>query len=379
MARIAIYGVLLFGLGIFCPVSSKRVGAVETGLPCLLVLRNGNILRGEITRRGSFYRVVMPQGELRVPVGHVELFCRSLEEAYRQRRAARIGSTADSHRQLAAWCLRNDMFDYAAMEAREARAIEPDCPGLKILEKQIAQATRNAHRPRVQFHPDSDSIAGKLATPVSNRKLPRAARRQFVRQIEPILLHSCATSGCHGIDSAGSFHLDRLAIVGAGHPGLTRKNLASVLKQVDDGIACADSLLTRATTSHGAKDSRSQPLNTRQVQLLRSWIRLLPPTGLAARGEADAKRVVTSRQAPKGKHVTPAIWETHGSAPEGKEPLRSIDALPVPPKSENLHPTKPPRRGARLTTFQPRDPFDPEIFNRRVARKNPAASQSSDD
>ncbi len=374
MVRATIYGSILFWAGIFCPDSGYQQSlAAAAGQPQLLVLRNGSILQGEITRRGSYYHVAMLRGELQVPVGQVEICCRNLAEAYQCRRAARVGSTGDSHRQLAAWCLRHDMLEYAAIELRAAGAIDPAHPGLKILENQLAQATRRRSSQPRPPRPTADSVSSRPATAAKERDLPPAARRQFVRQIEPILISSCATSGCHGSDSARSLRLDRLAIVGAGHPGLTRKNLANLLAQVDSTSPDGNSLLAHATTEHGAERKRSKPLSVRQSQLLQSWIRLISAARQGAEGGTKRSRADAPMQDPKLTSVSHAAGERVGLVPQSRaaKPLRAT------PKIENPRPTKKLQRGARLTTFSPRDPFDAEIFNRRVGQEGSVVNPPS--
>ena len=184
MVRSAIYGAVLFWVGIFCPASSRQpVWASEADLPRLLVLRNGSILQGEITRQGSYYRVASPRSEFQVPVGQVDICCRSLEEAYQKRRAAGTGSSADSHRQLAAWCLRHDMLDYAAVEVRAARAIDPDYPGLKVIENHIAQASERDPSPPRHPRPTSDPATSKAASPAQPRDLRQAVQDGAVRRV----------------------------------------------------------------------------------------------------------------------------------------------------------------------------------------------------
>jgi hypothetical protein len=266
MVRTAIYGAVVFWVGIFCPASSRQpVWASEADLPRLLVLRNGSILQGEITRQGNYYRVAMPRSEFQVPVGQVDICCRSLEEAYQKRRAAGTGSSADSHRQLAAWCLRHNMLDYATIEVRAARAIDPDYPGLKVIENHIAQASHRDPSPPRHPRPTSDPATSKSALPAQPRVLPQAVQ-----------------------------------------------------------------------------------------------------------GRADSNRVATSRQDPMLTRVSHTTGIESSPAPRGQP--ASTHFPRVLPQSEYPRHARTLQRGARFTTFEPRDPFDAEIFNRHVARANSGAT-----
>jgi len=342
------------------------------------MLRNGSILQGEITRQGDYYHVVMQRGELQVPVGQVDACCRNLADAYRQRRASRTGSSADSHRQLAAWCLRHDLLDYARVEVRAARAMDPEQPGLKVLENQLTQATRRGHGVREKTTRIAAPVAHELAKPAPIRELPKAVGRQFVRQIEPILLHNCASSGCHGGDSTRSLHLNRLAVEGAGHPGLTRENLASVLKQIGRAMPPGGPLLTYATSVHGSAERRSKPLGARPTNMLKRWIRSIPSASQDVQDLADSRRVAASNgQDSKLPHVSHSFGKASGLTL--KETPPSTDNKHGLPRPEKYRQTEALLRGGRLTSFEPRDPFDAEIFNRRFismkSRANPPAGK----
>ena len=218
----------------------------------ILVLRNGNVLEGKIQRLADFYRIEFPRSELQVPVGQVDMFCHNLDEAYERRRFQRTGSSADSHVELARWCLRHRLLEYAARELLDARSIDPDHRQLLLLERQLQLALRNRAASRLVPEP------GAATTPTDDdlellESVPDWARTLFVRQIQPLLVDSCATSGCHQPGSSESFHLNRLALEGAGHPATTIRNLVATLAQLDLDSPAKSKLLERAKTAHGAK------------------------------------------------------------------------------------------------------------------------------
>jgi len=51
----------------------------------VLLLTNGQVLRGKVTQAGDYYYVALEHGEIRVRAGDVELFCHDLDEGYRRR------------------------------------------------------------------------------------------------------------------------------------------------------------------------------------------------------------------------------------------------------------------------------------------------------
>ena len=162
----------------------------ETAVDGLLVLRNGNVLAGKVLRQQDHYRVEMPRGQLQVPAEQVEMLCQSLVEVYQRRRAVRTGSTADSHLDLARWCLRHDLLDYAARELHDARSVDPQHRRLSFLERQLLHARRLADQ-RSNPSPPTRVVPPQAEVEVASlERAPRWARVLFVRQIQPLLVAS---------------------------------------------------------------------------------------------------------------------------------------------------------------------------------------------
>src|SRR5436190_510005 len=75
--------------------------APEAGV---LVLRNGQVLEGDVTRAGDYYVVGRGEGsELRLKADEVELLCSSMDEAYEFKVRHLSGLSAKSHVELAKW------------------------------------------------------------------------------------------------------------------------------------------------------------------------------------------------------------------------------------------------------------------------------------
>ncbi len=237
----------------------------------LLVLRNGNVIEGRVTRLAEYFRVELEHGQLQVRVDQVEMFCETLDEAYHRRREMRVGSMVDSHVELAAWCLRHELLEFASHELFEARAVDPHHRKLSRLERQLNQALqREIKSPKLPMKQVVASV--EQADTSAIKQAPRWARVLFVRKIQPILAKSCAT-GCHQPDSSRQWQLNRLATDGAGHPEATKLNLASVLKQIEFQNAADSPLLRFAHTTHAS--GASKPLPAYQLQMFRAWVEQL--------------------------------------------------------------------------------------------------------
>ncbi len=311
----------------------------------VLVLRNGNILRGKVQKQGDRYHLYLPNGQLQVRENQVEMVCENLEEAYQRRRETRGGSSADSHLQLAGWCLRHDLYSFAEAELKEAEAIDPTHPRLVFQRRQLKHALQMSQmklerKRAAKLAGKSEPLELKPFPPASVEKAPLWARTLFVRQIQPLVVHSCATSGCHQADSDSVFRINRLAVEGAGHPGATMRNLAALLEQIDWNSAEHSNLLCRAKEAHGLL-SASKPLPLHKIQVLQSWVEQLT--------EAQVK----------------------------KEELSKLALLAKVPTKVVAQPVQKTRNEVRQASYESADPLDPSTFNRRHSKKK-QASQPSD-
>ncbi len=303
-------------------------GAACAAEPALVVLVNGNLIRGNVQQLDEHYRVQRAGGELLISHHQVEMVCHSLAEVYEKRRAQRTASSADTHIELARWCLRNDLYEYAQRELAAAAALESDHGDLPQLRRQLHQLIQLSQLKRAES-------ASPVPPPVAETdpqlldKAPPWARTLFVRQIQPILMQSCAAGGCHGCGAvAGAFELDRLANRGAGHAELTLKNLAAVLRHIDWDVPAQSRLLQQSlvTAEEQVADCQAAAMPPRQLAILRMWV----------------EQLVTAEQ-----QAGPA--ETF------------VTAAPTagPPQATSPH------SAVQLADHQRRDPFDPDFFNAR--------------
>jgi len=99
--------ILLFVLTTGGPACGQTPLAPQSGV---LVLRNGQVLNGDVTRAGDYYIVSQGEGsELRLKADDVELFCGSIDEAYEFKTRHLSGLSAKPHIELAKWCMRHGM------------------------------------------------------------------------------------------------------------------------------------------------------------------------------------------------------------------------------------------------------------------------------
>jgi hypothetical protein len=345
---------VLWGYGAAGAVAATLLLSPHAGVAeGVLVLRNGNVLEGAVTLVGEHYRIENAGASLQVPVEQVETACRNLEEAYELRRRDRAGTSTDAHIELAHWCLRNNMLSQAAREILDVRTIDPGHPQLAVLDLLLRQRLENeAARAAASVKKSDQKAATGEPTPFtpSDLELSTEAQAQFVRSIQPMLIHSCATGGCHQPGSARQLQLDRWALEGKGSATLIRRNLASVAAHINKADPPSSALIQRARQAHGlAGKAPSVPLAPYQAALLLAWL-----NQAAGIDEAAAAN---------------ATMPLDGEVDPGAADPESFDAPAV-----DLN--KKPFRRAAHAAFTPRDTFDAEIFNRRHASQGPKMADS---
>ena len=317
--------------------SLDTISNTEVGVEGVLVLRNGNLIHGKIIRLQDHYRVEKARSELLIPSTQVDMMCRHVDEVYQKRRQQRTASSADSHVELAKWCLRHGLLEYAARELLDARGIDPEQRQLESLERQLRMAL---------FHRENTYRKGspkKTTDPPTEEELraveqvPPWAKKLFVRQIQPLVINSCATTGCHHAGSEQSFQLNRLALEGSGHPGTTLRNLSAVVDQLDWRNPTESSLLIHARKAHGSQGTRpAASMERRKYHMLQTWVEQL---------------AIARRNAPVSEIQLVQY-----------EQADAVDALPLL------------RDAIERETETPGDPFEPSAFNQQNVQEPKAES-----
>lgn len=351
-------GIVVLALGL-ATTPAVRVFAEAPAINGVLVLRNGNVLSGAVRRYGDDYRVDVADATMRVPADKVERFAATLQEAYEARRAALAVASADAHLELAQWCLRLNLFDEAAREMLDARTLDPantELIGLQVRLREAIELENSRREPSPVIETAADAPAVEaMAPPIA---ISSEAQIQFVRSIQPMLVRSCALGGCHQAGGAQQLQLDRWALEGNGNADSVRRNLTSVLRELNAEDPSSSVLVHWARLTHGRRDGvGSRPLTARQAALLIEWLKQ------AAGIETTPTTVPTKVE---GEQLAAATGEPMMSAP-----------TPAATQIEGFAPAVSPVQRARSRRLVPHDAFDAEIFNRRAARH--AAKESADE
>jgi hypothetical protein len=332
----------------------------------VLVLRDGGVLSGTVTRDGDRFVVTRAGSEIQVKQSDVLAACRSLEEAYDQRRKQISRPSAESHLSLAEWCLRHDLPRQAAREMVDARGFEPRHPWLALLERRLAAASHTRSRDRSappvgQTTESAASNAKADQSAMAAEELPNGVVERFTRKIQPILVNSCTTSGCHQRGGAQAFQLDRALLHGLANRRTTTQNLAATLALVDRGQPHLSPLLTVPRRTHGGL--RGPVFGPRQAPAfahLVDWVARVTQPPASAPEVISADEQITDRTVLSNAESESVVQADFEETRNDRQPgNKDRDDSQFRPRAKQRL-----QYGARLQPWQPKDAFDPGIFNR---------------
>ncbi len=293
----------------------------------MLLLRNGSVIEGNISRVEGFFLVELPNGQIRVKQSEVELVCRDLEDGYRRKRARIQIGNLHHHLELARWCLRHELFGRAAVELAEATIADRNNPKIELLRRRL----RMAMNPPSPSESDSPPPAGPSNEELDRmvRNLPPKAVETFTQSVQPVLMNNCMGSGCHGGSEEAPMPLFRVSRHKSPSRRMTQRNLHSVMQFVDRRKPSASRLLACCVGPHGpAKRPVFGQRQGGQYKRLLIWTLMLAgrPTDRAAAtvsmaGGASEKKARQSPTGPAVDEFDPKVFDRH-LPPTEKTPPR---------------------------------------------------------
>ena len=307
----------------------------------LLLLRNGNVLAGDITQAGDYYVIVLDKSsEIRLLAKDVEAQVATLDEAYELKRHGLFGRGAEPNLDLADWCLRHGLVARCREQLAAAKGVEADNPRIAQIERRLELAI--APRPAGQARPTAPSPTAASAAQIEAavKSVPRGSVEKFTAVIQPLLMNRCGANSCHGANGPTDFHLLRPPGSQVMTQRFTQRNLYALLQQIDTASPESSPLLVESQRRHG--NSLTAPLDKqtqKQFEELKAWV-----------------LATVAIPAPAMPATIPGEEPATLSQPAGL-PEHPAAALPAASSGE------------KEKRFTPRDPFDPEIFNRRFKPK----------
>jgi hypothetical protein len=376
---------------------------VANGEQGVLLLHDGGALVGKISLATDMYVVVRAGSELQIAPSRVSFVGRTMRDAYEFRCTHLPSDTIEAHLALADWCLRQNLLMEAEGELTIARNLQADHPRLLLLERRlVATKDRNAalktpasvtpsSPPKIVS--DAPTNSKSPATSAIMPDLPDGVVENFTRKVQPVLVNNCTAAKCHEPGGQQAFQLNRAILRGEANRRTTMQNLAATMTLVDRENPEKSRLLTLPRQTHaGMNGPIMGPRQDQAFQHLADWVALIAPPKpatedqvinqeeVAATIDADgrlhlAKTAITppaERMAPPAKPLAKSLTargSTRSIVPNAEH--TNVDASVQPASAtedgdaQTLRPPHRLRFGATVAPWQPRDPYDPEIFNRR--------------
>jgi hypothetical protein len=370
------------------------LGAGQAGV---LLLQDGGVLTGEISQTADWYVVGHAGGQMQIATSRVQFVGHSLADAYQYRCQHLSGNTLDGHLGLADWCLRYNLLDEATKELNAARSLGPDHPRLALLDRRLSTAkerpAQSATVAAQKSNPTTVATAG--AAPATRPDVSNNVVELFTRKVQPVLVNNCTVAKCHQPGGAQAFQLNRAVLRGEANRRTTMQNLAATLALIDREHPETSPLLTVPRQTHGGMTApifgaRQEPA----LKHLADWIALVAPTN-PADNEAASSDAQSSPALPTEVHSQkikaamakrprtiprqPTLQAVEGDAPENEnsgQPINDPNVEPAAAIDETqLKTLRSPHRlkyGVTAEKWEPRDAFDPDIFNRQ--QQSPATS-----
>ncbi len=261
------------------------------------------------------------------------------------------------------------MLQEAKQELADARRLDPRDPRIALLERRLAVANAPKESPPSPVaskpHDDNASQDELEQLAASVKDLPPGAVERFTRKVQPLLVNSCTTSGCHQAGSTQDYQLDRAVLHGLANRRITLRNLVATLELVDRDSPQDSALVTIPRRKHGGMDHPifSSRQETQLTQII-DWVELVAPQG-AGTNPSIAK---TAKQAPPIKPIEPFGSPEYDLPPSRFLNRDVVQADFADPQQQAELPKSNVKFGADVKpAWQPKDEFDPEIFNRQTS------------
>ena len=323
------------------PTDPPSSEAAPAGREEFLLLNDGRLIQGVVSREGSVYVVTKPIGVMRFPKKIVEGKYESLQATYEHKLVQLPDDDPAERVKLAKWCVANNLIPEANEQLHKVLEISPDHGPAQAMLSQLAVSDRSkakrfdpavrqtAAEDVVEDRPGAHDSAvlrgaergmGVSGLPVIF-DLPRtlAIRRadEFARFIHPVLQLKCAK--CHNAGYEGTFQLVPVATAKQLTADALRANMDATLRLIDPENPSKSELLSSTLRPHGS-GPRKRPIfegsNSRAYQILAVWVNSLsaqsPRRDRAMKPGAgdtavDSERFASDRSRPAGSSLEGAI------------------------------------------------------------------------
>jgi hypothetical protein len=265
-----------------------------------LLLTDGRLIQGIVTRDETGYTVARKLGVIRFPRKQVERSFDTVQEAFRYKLESLPEEDPGERLKLARWCLTQHLNTEARAQLEKVLEVSPDHGPAKAMLAAISHS-QTARASVVETKVDEgvkqagaeavlEDRPGALDSAVlrgAERRMgisgwpvifdlprPMAIRRaqEFRQYVHPILQAYCAR--CHNADHDGVFQLEPVTSARRVTSDAIRANLDATLRLIDPDHPSKSELISRMLHPHGLEAGKWPNFpgsNTRAYQILATW------------------------------------------------------------------------------------------------------------
>lgn len=330
-----------------------------------ILLKNQRVLRGTPTRIGNDIVIRRQDGsELRIATRDVIGWASTKEKLfqfrtqYRERQRPGIGDTVSAKLADAAWCMEHELLGLVVAQLKEIRAIDPNNRSAARIQRQLYNVvvakrskrtkTKNAAKTPQPSSVVQASFANSIVTKDADPPDPDTLKG-FVRHVQPILFNRCG--GCHNQVSDLDFKISLPAYGARPTARMSLANLAQVSRFISFAAPLESKLRLRAMDGHSGPKHALNVNGGLATKSFDEWLRNAKPAGSPLSLAKQSYEPAFPTKGSPAKSDLGITSENTTDAPAQTEAADDADSAPVKrlPKVSN--------------------PFDPEIFNRRMQAK----------
>ncbi|WP_339687638.1 hypothetical protein [Gimesia maris] len=356
--------------------SQEPLPATVRSETSLLLMKTGRMVSGEISESAGGYLVKNPTGSMVVPFDSVLFEAKDLHEIYLKQRAAMKYPTANSHLDLARWCITHELYEEAKSELRDAIRLEPKRSEPQLMLRRLMGVSAE-NQPTVQEKIQETLIKKQLESSDEATSLTGISREQsalFVRKIQPIMLNKCGNANCHGNAAKSEFRLTQVTRRYGNHRFYAEKNLAEVLRWIDLEDPLRSQLLVKSEQEHPQQGMvvYTGYAGRKQQEVIQKWVADVVADRIK-QDQLRADRLTKRAQRRTGQARENLLKLAAGISTTKEIQQADMEAEPAQLKGDvslisGFEPKKlSDQEINELVKEKPADPFDPEQFNNAAA------------
>ena len=230
-----------------------------------ILLKNDQVINGEILSRGEAVQVRSEQGMISLSRGDIALVAQTLQEVYRFK-LFNTPQTPDAFVKLADWCVSHQLVQEAT-GAFDRAILLADHP-------QQADVIRNRRNAALSMFAERNTQLGMIEEENQKyrqwkEKIPPSTFASFKREILPILVKNCSGIACHSGNSLNEFHF----IPNPSNNDIdVAKNLQNVLRYIEPCLPDESPLIGIPISPHGRTTQIFTPRNYTHYEKLYFWV-----------------------------------------------------------------------------------------------------------